>query len=108
MNNQLLGFTDVKLFSVKPCHKIVDFLLILTPIFVFTAASDGGDIHILTNILTIKFSSCLVVQLWVCSVKRRGLSPQPWWAHALSTNMEEVRLPILTPWGVLVRKSNIQ
>lgn len=34
---------------MKPCCKIVDFLPILTPIVVFNAANDGGDIHILNN-----------------------------------------------------------
>ncbi len=38
---------------------------------------------------TVECSGCPVVQSWV-SVKRRGLSTQPWGAPVLSTNIEEV------------------
>ena len=39
---------------------------------------------------------------------RRGLSTQPWGAPVLRVSEEEVWLPILTTWGLLVRKSRIQ
>lgn len=42
------------------------------------------------------------------SVNRRGLSTGLCGALVLSTNIEDVGLPVLTLWGLSVRSSNIQ
>src|SRR4029434_8180982 len=51
---------------------------------------------------------CVATQSCVYREYRRGLSTQPWGAPVLRVSEEEECLPILTTWGLLVRKSRIQ
>src|SRR4029434_1504677 len=51
---------------------------------------------------------CVATQSCVYREYRRGLSTQPWGPPVLRVSEEEVWLPILTSWGLLVRKSRIQ
>src|SRR4029434_6274585 len=51
---------------------------------------------------------CVAIQSCVYREYRRGLSTQPWGAPVLGVSEMEVWLPILTTWGLLVRKSRIQ
>ncbi len=60
---------------------------------------------VLSTYFTVEFSRCVGVQSWGYSVNRRGLSTQPWGAPVLSTNIEEVWLPVWTVCGLFVRKS---
>lgn len=54
----------------------------------------------------LKFSVWSGVKSLVYNVNRRRLGTQPWGAPDLSTNVEELWLPIWTLWGLLVWKSN--
>ena len=89
INNQLLSFADVEsqIFLCAPLFKI----------------GWGWWCHPHTSQWVL-----LMSESWLNRVNRRGLSTQPWGAPVLSTNIEEVSLPIWTVWGLLLRKSNIQ